>query len=312
LKEGYTEADIRKIVAERLGAGKFRLVVNAKEIQEDNLQQFEELKKDIKNNTTIYVCQRMDGGSCELVDIATHRATVLTDLESELPKIKTQQYPVECMICNNNKLCVNVCCETTLCKECLSNYFVQCHYKLKCLACNRIVPSDTVFVTDAFIMSLRQLEESSMMVQNVDFQICTCGSYAINSTMYAKQYCKECNRWMCFFCNADWDEIGKNMQNTKYTCKINCYWETKLTYQLVPLEMNKAIKVPNRRCCPKCKSSGAYDRRCKYHTCPCGHVFCFICLKPKADCIRDFKSEYNRPCGEIAKQTYDIFPRIGC
>jgi hypothetical protein len=313
LKTGYTEEDIRKIVASKLGPGRYRLVVNGKEIQENNPQQFAELRTQIKNNTTIYVCQRMDGGSCELIDAQTHTATILADLQNELPKMKKQQIPVDCMICLEKRFCINFCCGNALCEECFSNYFVHHEFKIKCLKskCNKVIPPEKLFLSDAFVMSLRQLEETSMMTQNIDFQICTCGSFSINSTMYAKQHCNYCKRWMCFFCNEDWDEVEKKMQNTRYTCKVNCYWETKLTYQLVPLEFNKEIQVPNRRCCPKCKSAGAYDRRCKYHTCTCGYIFCFICLKPKADCTRDFKSAYNRPCASIAKQTYDIFPRIG-
>ena len=63
LKDGYTVEDIKKIVREKFGSNNFRLVVNGQEIQDNDPVKFAELKKCIKNNTVIYVCQRMDGGS---------------------------------------------------------------------------------------------------------------------------------------------------------------------------------------------------------------------------------------------------------
>ena len=70
------------------------------------------------------------------------------------------------------------------------------------------------------------------------------------------------------------------------------------------------MQVPNRRCCPKCFQCGSYDQKCKYHKCKCGYTFCFICLKSEADCKRDFKSAYNRPCGNVVQQTFSMFPRL--
>ena len=309
LKDGYTAADIRKLVSEKFGSGNFRLIVNGQEIQDDNVASFAEIKKSIKNNTVIYVCQRMDGGS-GLVDMETHRATVITDLQDELRRMPVQAQSTECLICNEEKMCIRFCCSSIICKECFPNYFIHAGYKLPCLTCNKLVPPEKVFVTNHFISSLNQLEETTRMARNIDFQICTCGAFAINSTMYARQKCENCQRWLCFFCNTDWDEAGRGMRNEKYTCRVNCFWETKITYQKVALEFNKNMEVPNRRCCPKCFECGSYDQKCKYHACKCGHKFCFICLKTEAECIRSFRSAYNRPCGAIAQQSYTIFPRL--
>jgi hypothetical protein len=77
LRSGYTQADIRKIIADRLGSDNYRLIVNGQEIQEGNSANFEEFKKNnIKNNSTIYICQRMDGGSRAL-DLQTPEAVIL-------------------------------------------------------------------------------------------------------------------------------------------------------------------------------------------------------------------------------------------
>ncbi len=309
LKDGYTVEDIKKIVREKFGSENFRLVVNGQEIQDNDPTKFAELKKSIKNNTVIYVCQRMDGGS-GMVDIESHKATILVDLQDELRKVPTQQTNSECMICTEEKKCIKFCCSSYVCKECFPHNFVHADYKIICLTCNTTLSPEKVFVTPQFIQSLVQLDETTLMARNIDFQICTCGAFCINSTMYAKQKCSNCQRWLCFFCNADWDETDKKMRNEKYTCKVNCVWETKITHQLVTLEYNKDMKVPSRRCCPKCFECGSYDQKCKYHRCKCGHNFCFICLKSKQDCIRDYKSQYNLPCGNVAQQSFTMFPRL--
>jgi hypothetical protein len=309
LKGGYTAADIRKLVKEKFGSDNFRLIVNGKEIPDNDTANFSEIKQSIKNNTVIYVCQRMDGGS-GLVDLDSHRATILADLQDELRLIKAQSQPSECMICTEEKFCIKFCCSSIVCKECFPNCFVHADYSILCLTCNNRLPPEKLFITGNFIASLQQMEETARMAKYIDFQICTCGTFSINSTMYAKQKCNNCQRWLCFFCNADWDESEKQRRNEKYTCQVNCYWETKLSYQLVKLRYNENMELPNRRCCPKCSECGSYDEKCKYHTCKCGHTFCFICLKSEADCKTTFKSVYNQPCGNVEKQSYTIFPRL--
>ena len=77
LRSGYTQADIRQIVADKLGSSNYRLVVNGQEIQESNSADFEEFKKNIKNNSTIYICQRMEGGSYALGLQASKRSFLL-------------------------------------------------------------------------------------------------------------------------------------------------------------------------------------------------------------------------------------------
>ena len=182
--------------------------------------------------------------------------------------------------------------------------------KIKCFRCKNIVPPEKVFVTTEFIESLTQLNEIILMARNIDFQICTCGSFPINDTMYAKKKCDNCQRWFCFFCNEDWNETEKKMRNEKYTCKVNCVLETKITYDLIEFDYNREMKIPSRRCCPKCFECRAYDQKCKYLTCKCGHQFCFICLNSREDCTRFYQSSFNKPCSGIAQQFYTMFPRL--
>ncbi len=81
LKGDYTFDDIKKIIIEKFKLEKFRLIVNGKEMRDDDPEKFAELKKTIKNQTTIYVCQRLDGGSGGMVDINSHKGTILVDLQ---------------------------------------------------------------------------------------------------------------------------------------------------------------------------------------------------------------------------------------
>ncbi|CAF3865093.1 unnamed protein product, partial [Rotaria sp. Silwood1] len=95
------------------------------------------------------------------------------------------------------------------------------------------------------------------LVKNIDCQICHCGALLFNMTMYSKQQCSNCQRWLCFFCNRNWnDEI---MINGKYTCQDDdCEYQRRLKFELVNLERNKELKVPDRRCCPNCFIIGGY------------------------------------------------------
>ena len=309
LKNDFTAGDIWKLVQEKFGSTNYRLIVNGKEIPEEDPVIFAELRQSIRNNTIIYVCQRMMGGSC-LIDVDTHSATILNELHDEVQKMRAQTASLECMICNEDKECLRICCSTNVCKECFSKSFVHNKYKTVCLVCNKTVDPEKVFVTEAFISSLDQLDQTRTMKRNIDFQICTCGALLINDTMYAKQQCANCHRWMCFFCNADWDEKVKKMRNERYSCRMNCDWEVKITFQLVTLESNREMQVPSRRCCPKCFECGSYDQKCKYHTCGCKHTFCFICLKPQEECQSLYGSAFNRPCATVAQQSYTMFPRL--
>ncbi|CAF1147939.1 unnamed protein product [Didymodactylos carnosus] len=247
----------------------------------------------------------MRGGS-DMVDIGTHKATVLTDLADELRKIPVQSTNRQCLLCLDDKLCLKLCC-TDICKECFPGNFINYDYKLKCYVCSKIVPNENFFKTNEFIQSLKKLDHTSELVKKIDFQICHCGSLALNETMYSKQQCQQCSRWMCFFCSADWDDT--RMKNQKHTCTVNCVWETRLNYQS---ESWHESTLPNRRCCPKCALCGSRDDKCKYHTCLCGHVFCFICLAAKADCEKAHPgvSCYNRCTTDDKKQDYSIFPRL--
>ncbi|CAF0893527.1 unnamed protein product [Adineta steineri] len=158
LSDGYTVNDIKQLVKDKFGSDNFRLVVYGKEIQDNDPVKFAELKRSIKNNTLIYVCQRMNVG-LGMVDIQSHKATILADLEDELRKMSTQSINSECMICAEEKKCLKFCCGSVICKECCPNYFVHCDYKPRCLTCDQILAPETCFKTPQFIRSLVQLNE---------------------------------------------------------------------------------------------------------------------------------------------------------
>jgi len=159
-------------------------------------------------------------------------------------------------------------------------------------------------------MSMKELDTTLAQLKNMDFHLCKCGSLALNETMCSRQQCQSCKRLMCFFCNVDWDD--KTMHNGKFTCKVNCTWKTRLTFQSIPW---KGSTIPNRRCCPKCGLCGVFGNDCKYHTCECSYEFCFICLASKEECKRAHHRKQSMPmyerCAADEKiQNYRVFPRM--
>jgi hypothetical protein len=155
------------------------------------------------------------------------------------------------------------------------------------------------------------------MIQAVFFSF-RCGKFFINTTMYARQQCPYCKRWMCFFCNFDWDSA--TMSNQQYTCSPTCTYQQYLIFELTEMAGHPDVKLPSARCCPKCSTHGFYGDKCRMHKCNrCsrdrdgpGYWFCFFCLKTDTECRRIHPSIVDfAKCGEPVVQTYQVFPRIG-
>lgn len=238
LRIPFTFNDISNILKEKLGSDNYRLVINGKELTTDT---FETEKTNIVHNSTIYVCVRLLGGSNDMIDLEMHREVILSNIMSELEKTPAESIPRECMICTNKVSCIKYCCKTYLCKPCTSTQFFWCALQLKCLDCGTVVPYSEIFKNPTFLDSLDNYNGALLRLKsNVDFHICDCGAYGINGTMYSQQQCQNCKRWMCAFCNKDWNE---QMTNNMYTCGVNCVWETKISYQLVPFYYDKSMKV---------------------------------------------------------------------
>ncbi|CAF3378315.1 unnamed protein product [Rotaria socialis] len=176
--------------------------------------------------------------------------------------------------------------------------------------CTRIIDYQTFFKSSQFIDKWSILCEITDLIKNIDCQICYCGALLFNMTMFAKQQCTSCQRWLCFFCNRNWND--QCMKNGRFTCTDDdCEYQRRLSFDLVPLQRNKALMVPDRRCCPNCFIVGGYGIQCKYHGCPhCKHQFCFICLETEEDCKRIYKVDCDHQCAPIKKQNYSMFPCI--
>jgi hypothetical protein len=176
--------------------------------------------------------------------------------------------------------------------------------------CSRVIDYQTFFKSPQFIDRWTILCDVTDLIKNIDCQICYCGALLFNMTMYAKQQCTSCQRWFCFFCNRNWND--ECMKNAKFTCTDDdCEYQRRLSFDLVPLERNKELMVPDRRCCPNCFIVGGYGVQCKYHGCPhCKHQFCFICLETENDCKRIYKVDCDHQCAPVKKQSYSMFPRI--
>eukprot|EP01133_Synstelium_polycarpum_P014914 gene14914-17635_t len=179
--------------------------------------------------------------------------------------------------------------------------------------CTKMVElGSNVFGNPTFTSAVIQFSQTLELMRNINCQICRCGCFSINETLYANQKCPLCSRDYCFFCNRDWQ--SGSMKNNKYYCSVGCNYKTIISYELVPLAYDDSIKLPNRRCCPSCLTPGAYDSKCKYHTCSnpkCNKkTFCFICLLDQAECQAKYKSNYAHKCTEIVEQKYTDFPHL--
>jgi hypothetical protein len=309
LKHGFDYTDFISLVQCRLGMIDFyRFIVCGKELAVHNRAVFDQQKYLFQNGMNIFVLKRLVGG---YVEMSVLRGIIINDLEQELQKIPTTNAGERlCEVCCDNPNFVRLCCNR-ICKCCFSNYFELASFQLKCMTCRRSIPYSQFFISNDFIHSLESFEEVRELLRNIDCQICQCGTLAVNETLFAQQTCELCKRTFCFFCNKDWNEGNEKRRNDRYTCHVNCDYETRLSFELVPLEVNKSVMVPNRRFCPFCFTPGAYGNKCKYHTCDvCSRSFCFICLNEQEECQTKYGSNYQHECTKVKIQRYSDFPTI--
>lgn len=287
----------------------FRFVISSKQIDFTDDQTFERTRHLLTDNCNIFILMRMLGGlePGALYDI------VVMEANNVLNSVPKETH--ECVICGEDELCVFICCAWVCPEQVLHNFKnydarYKCHGSSESPACGKTHDLGVVFNSPMLSATIRQLHETLELTRNADFQICKCGHFLVNETLYAQQQCHRCvpSRRFCFFCNKDWQP---GMANHKYYCSDACELKNKLSYELEELAFDKSVKVPSRRCCPFCFAWGGYDMKCKYHKCgKCNKSFCFICLKEEAECKRVYKSNYKHKCTDIVKQNFSDLPHL--
>jgi hypothetical protein len=294
-KEGWTNEE-------------FRLMGQAKELQAGmRLTDY-----NIGNNDTVYVVLRLPGGG--QCDPETLMMVLAIDLPGAITAVKKTKG--KCCICLDEDVpCVRVhtCEEALMCTECITKHIKADKYEPECPICRQRVKLELVLPNCGLDNLVQELREVTTMLQHVDLQMCRCGALCtVNDGKLADSLCISCKRRFCFFCNEDWDSA--KMKNGKYSCGQNCFYTNMLNFELQPLKLSvePGVSVPGMRICTKCGVPGAYGNRCKYHTCTnCGHDFCFICLKAKADCSKVDAGSYGKKCikkdDDIPRQTYRDF-----
>ncbi|CAF1427579.1 unnamed protein product [Adineta ricciae] len=244
----------------------FRLLMAGKTIPfndstDEDKSRFEEMKKQMNPRTVILVGEKLSGGNDrQLFGMDAFAAKFFTALRSELYKLPTSS-GVQCLVCHGTKDCVQfICpkggCRNNVCKICLPEHFAQKGYILPCCICKKVIELDSFIPGDSFKTEYDHFEDLIEQQRNIDFQICKCGKFFLNTTMYSRQQCPYCKRWMCFFCNFDWDSA--TMSNQKYSCSSSCTYQQYLAFELVSMSSQPNVKLPSARCCPKCSTHGIY------------------------------------------------------
>jgi hypothetical protein len=241
---------------------------------------------------TIHVHARICGGG--LVDLDTLWELVAFELESRLDDLPFAMLPTEmCIICNADDIPLLSVCHYHFCRECLLAQMKINNFKLRCQCNSEKGIEELIHSLKSIVDSLR---ETQALLRNVDVQICRCGTMLSNETLEPHALCPRCSFQMCFFCKRDWDPKAGMSNKAHYRCCEGCVFGERFRYELVRFEYgtDPTWKIPNRRMCPECYEVGGYDSKCKYHRCNCGHAFCFMCLKPQAECQKT--STYNKLC----------------
>ena len=104
-------------------------------------------------------------------------------------------------------------------------------------------------------------------------------------------YCGDCSKTngkpyhFCWECCEEWrsrlgaEKCGNDHDSNKIQNYILSTCEEKFIEE---------VKAPSMRACPKCGQLIEHEDKCKHMDCPCGHSFCFFCLKPQ--------TASDRPC----------------
>ncbi|KAF9079163.1 hypothetical protein BGX23_004874, partial [Mortierella sp. AD031] len=194
----------------------------------------------------------------------TLQAIVEQELKDELEKVVTQS--TDCTICLDSETdCVRACC-VWVCREDFRRWLLEKQFKVTCTLCSKAVSLRDIFKTPEYIATLQALEDEKQLLRNMDCQRCLdCSALMHNETMTSRQMCIMCHRVFCFFCNREWK--AATMVDRQNTCGKECVYETMLTFELISFHYDKTMKIPNRRTWPQCFNFGAYDGKCKYHTC---------------------------------------------
>ena len=297
-KEGYGDVQIRLIYG-----GKDLTVSPEKTLSEFNVQHL----------STIHVVFRMLGGAGGgEIDKNTLWEVMCCEITDAIQATAHKQHA--CAICMDDVdvPCVKACC-IWVCDTCLVSLLKMNDFSFTCTVCKQATPVEQIVTHDSIIPLSSTYRDTVDLLKNIDVQLCRCGARVVNESMYPQQQCPVCKRIFCFFCNEDWDR-KKMKPNQKYGCSSGCALKLKMGYELIPFSFGKrGDKIPNRRMCPKCTQLGAYDSKCKYHTCQCKHRFCFFCLRSEGDCKASGSSYGVLNCtanGKPAEVSIESLPRL--
>eukprot|EP01013_Petalomonas_cantuscygni_P038312 TRINITY_DN69393_c0_g1_i1.p1 TRINITY_DN69393_c0_g1~~TRINITY_DN69393_c0_g1_i1.p1 ORF type:complete len:334 (-),score=29.02 TRINITY_DN69393_c0_g1_i1:406-1407(-) len=300
--------DLLEAKEEGLNRSEYRLIFAGKALQAEMLTS----EYDIQKDSTLFMVFRLLGGTDLPVGLGTQSDIVLSELASAF----SDANPVEneCLVCNETVPCIRFCCAPAICAQCFGGHLTAKGFpmQLSCLmsaATHPPVDLRIAFRGTVFAKALEALHELRKVVQAVDVNLCECGALLLNETMFSCQTCPQCKATKCFFCQMPWNS---KMNNQKFWCGKTCSFWNGFQAQLTPflMEHGSLTEIPQWRVCPKCATVGAYDMKCKFHTCTCGHAFCFWCLKPERGPDACGTAYFVKCAPNHVQQTPDMLPRL--
>ncbi|EFA80073.1 hypothetical protein PPL_06895 [Heterostelium album PN500] len=252
----------RKVLHDGENVDNLRFVVCSKQINLKDDKEYEKTRYLIKDGCNIFILYRLLGGG--MIDPSVVLDILLNEFDANIKNCR-DKVQTDCEMCFSNELCAKVCC-ARVCDDHIKANFKHNNAKYKCFGnadnptCTKLVElGEVVFKNKDFSAAVTQFRHTLEHISFINCQICRCGTFDINETLYSQQKCPICARDFCFFCNRDWN--ASTMKNEQYYCSDGCNYKTLITYQLVPLAYDQNIKIPNRRCCPSCFTPGAYDEK---------------------------------------------------
>ncbi|CAF1059602.1 unnamed protein product, partial [Adineta ricciae] len=132
-------AEFRKVVEKNISTDvdDYRFIIESKQLDLFDSSRFNMQKSLIQNGVTIFVLQRMKGGSrSQNTQSYMEVAKIIDEIKQYLPQEleRSMHRNAICVACQETKKCAQLCC-WPICAECFITYYKSTNFNLKCTDC---------------------------------------------------------------------------------------------------------------------------------------------------------------------------------